>query len=243
MESENIFEEFDEFDNNDENVIEPLLSEEDLHQIIIEKKNNPEITKVESYTTQKKFVSSVIKGDRAKDVQEYTEMNQILSEKQEFITPNYKDVSTNQIDEEFNKMDIIENSPDDEYSIRNEEKKTKAVNDSFVDFNKYPKITGSEKEYIHGNLVPEQNIDEKNNTVVELSNSPNFDEHTHNDSVIEINRTEDGDILSIVVYCTCGEKTVINFDYYDPDDDDDESDAKLTEVIADKVKVKPFKEK
>ena len=81
----------------------------------------------------------------------------------------------------------------------------------------------------------------KKKEIIEISDTPNFTKFEQSNSVIEINRNEEGDMISIVVYCHCGEKTVIKFDYYDPDIlDEEENNENLTDIVNDTVEMQPF---
>lgn len=113
----------------------------------------------------------------------------------------------------------------------------------FSDYIISPRIAGDIKPKEYRNLFTSDYLKEEN-TTVELIDSPNYSEFHRENSMIEINRDADGEILSIVVYCKCGEKTVIKLDYFDPDTEKDMLDnsidddkIELTSIINDETEV------
>lgn len=84
------------------------------------------------------------------------------------------------------------------------------IDEQFDDFLQLPKISGKNTSLIESNLIPETNISKSHKFVEIKDQEANADGHH---TSIEINRDEDNEIESIVIYCQCGEKTLIRFDY------------------------------
>lgn len=88
------------------------------------------------------------------------------------------------------------------------------LNDDFMDFVEYPKITGDKINYVGKNLIDADHIVHSRN-MVEITDETDLTNDDDHHTSIEINRSENGDIDSISVYCKCGEVTQITFNYHD----------------------------
>ncbi|MBS4001534.1 MAG: hypothetical protein KGZ71_13740 [Desulfobulbaceae bacterium] len=128
--------------------------------------------------------------------------------------------------DEIKKADFEETS-DEQQSERNE-----YLNKHFHDFLQLPKLSGIDKFGLEKKFIPKEKIKDKNKRV-EITDDTSFDEVTHS-STIEIIRSAEGDIENIVVYCKCGEKTLIRFDY------DEKTDAEQTQIIKDHSSIAPL---
>jgi len=87
----------------------------------------------------------------------------------------------------------------------------KRLQGNFRDYLVLPKISGMVEGLDTNNIIPEQKAKFRGEKV-EISDDPITDEHNGKSSTIMINRTENGDVESIEVYCSCGEKTLVKFD-------------------------------
>lgn len=96
----------------------------------------------------------------------------------------------------------IENQPHEEY-----------LKENFKDFLTVPKISGTNSHQNHNNLIPSNQLN-TGDSYTEIAADPTTEDISH-PSTVEINRNENGEIESIVVYCKCGERTMIKFDYDD----------------------------
>jgi hypothetical protein len=106
------------------------------------------------------------------------------------------------------------------------------LQEKFKDFIVYPKISGTSDSTIEHNLIPGEFV-EKSDRKIEITDDPATIEDEHMTS-IEIDRDENGDIESITVFCKCGERTYIKFDF----DDSEENEAVM---LQSKAKVSSFK--
>ncbi len=237
---------YEEFQRLDQEAIgEPLISSDDIVDMI---KENPDSTirpqvKYQNITDLRKGDKNLIKASEASEVTEFTN--------EELITPEYEvpenipaqgtkfseehgtiyteRVEPNiQLEEEIEKeIQWFENTD----AIGRDLERMKK---SFSDFVKAPKLAGNKKGNNHIHLYSSEFIQNENSTV-EILDSPSYSEMHHENSMIEINRDTNGEIISIIVYCKCGEKTVIKLDYYDPDFDelDDNDSTKPKEELSD----------
>ena len=80
----------------------------------------------------------------------------------------------------------------------------------FKDFLVFKELAGKNKDVPHSNLIPSEKISISGNTI-QISDSQLL-KAVSNTSVV-VNRNEQQEIISIEVLCSCGEKTVITFDY------------------------------
>lgn len=121
--------------------------------------------------------------------------------------------------DDYRKEDFVNDNEDDSPG------RVEYINRNFRDFLQFPKISGEEKFGLERKLIPKEQITDKDKKI-EIADSVKFGEENHN-TTIEIIRSAEGDIENIVVYCQCGEKTLIRFDY------DDKTDADETQIIKD----------
>lgn len=166
--------------------------------------------------------------------------------------------SSDIFDEEFDKNDIIESSPDlfdisGNYNQSSKEKNNKFVNNEevseilanynddlhktrnfkfnyleisegsnsdeefkeqhFKDFLVLPKISGKTKISSDSSRIPKQHVIDSKETI-EISDDPKISKEQSKDTpTVIINRNELNEIINIEVLCSCGERTIINFDY------------------------------
>lgn len=106
------------------------------------------------------------------------------------------------------------------------------LQEKFKDYIVYPKMSGNTESLPEQNLIPGEYV-EKSDRQVEITDDPNTIENEHRTS-IEIDRDENGDIESITVFCKCGERTFIKFDY----DDSEETESPL---LQPQTRVSSFK--
>lgn len=99
----------------------------------------------------------------------------------------------------------------------------------FNDFLVFPKISG-DKRFNHTSRLPSEIVSTKGDTV-EVSDAAFKTRKKQHSSVI-VNREPNGEVDSIEVICTCGERTLIKFDFADAEKD--EHDFSLTEVFDEK---------
>lgn len=97
----------------------------------------------------------------------------------------------------------------------------------FNDFLILPKISG-QKNIPHSSRLPADYVKQKGE-MVEIADAPVKIRKKHHSSVI-VNREPNGEVESIEVLCTCGERTLIKFDFAE-----NEKDFDLTEVFNEKV--------
>jgi predicted CopG family antitoxin len=243
---------YEEFQRLDREAIgEPLLSSDDIVDII---KENPSSTirpqmKYSNISEIKEGEKNLFKADEAKEVIEFTN--------EELISPEYEVPASNSVQgEKFSEKhgkihtQIIEPNVKLDENIEKEiqwfentdeiGRDLDRMKKSFSDFIKAPKLTGNANGNTHVNLYSDEYIKSDESTV-EILDSPNYSEMNRENSMIEINRDTNGEIISIVVYCKCGEKTVIKLDYYDPDfeelDDDNlnQQSKELSDITNEEV--------
>ncbi|MFP4368228.1 MAG: hypothetical protein ACLFR2_01470 [Candidatus Kapaibacterium sp.] len=88
---------------------------------------------------------------------------------------------------------------------------------SFMDFMQLPKISGGIKRSENKHIIPGDSLKTVNKKI-EITDDISEDEHGHRHSSVVINRDETGEVESIEVYCKCGERTLIQFDYISYDE-------------------------
>ncbi len=105
----------------------------------------------------------------------------------------------------------------------------------FKDFLQIPKITGSKPKEDQSNVIKAESISQKTKKI-EISDDPNFQDNRHSTTSVIVNRDEDGELESIEVFCKCGERTMIKFDYFDEDSGIESS----SEIIKENPGFVPF---
>lgn len=108
--------------------------------------------------------------------------------------------------------DSVDISPDDLYK-------------SFQDFLVVPKITGVNSKIPHRNRLPSDFVKDRGDKV-EISDDPSHIPHTATNATVMVNRDTNGEVESIEVVCSCGEHTLIKFDY----SFDEKDKLNLTEI-------------
>lgn len=98
---------------------------------------------------------------------------------------------------------------------------------NFNDFLILPKISGTQR-MPHSSRLPSDFVKQKGE-MIEISDSPIKARKKHHSSVI-VNREPNGEVESIEVVCTCGERTLIKFDFAESNKDFD-----LTEIFNEKI--------
>lgn len=98
----------------------------------------------------------------------------------------------------------------------------------FKDFIIAPKISGHQSTLKSKNLISAEDVGVINKKVEIADSMTNEDQEAHQTSIV-INRDSEGEIESIEVFCKCGERTLVKFDYVDEHSDED-----LTEIISDR---------
>lgn len=221
-------------DEPDESEIkERLLNDDDIQDIInIDDDARRAVSFLEAFGKEEKWESSVIKK---KDAENSDIINADLKELSEF---SKKIKKMHQSDDEFepdiqvDKIKNIEDNPIDEPSeITEYNKEARRKKDSFQDYLKLPKISGRERKFESNKHIPAEAIKERLKKI-EIIDDP-VDSHQHDKTLVEINRDEFGEIESISIYCKCGEKTLIEFDYLNDEDVN-------TEIINNEIQEKPF---
>jgi hypothetical protein len=106
------------------------------------------------------------------------------------------------------------------------------LQEKFKDYIVYPKMSGNTESLPEQNLIPGELI-EKSDRQVEITDDPNTIENEHRTSV-EIDRDENGDIESITVFCKCGERTFIKFEF-------DDSEENESTMLQSQARVSSFK--
>ncbi len=198
--------------NTGEEVEEKWLSDDDLSDFIKYGNEAKRAADLYSSLVEEPFESSVIKkADAAK--------KKIISASQIEDILNY--------DEDSRKADHF----NDDYKIEKyaEMEENDYLVKNFKDFIIAPKIAGSKSPPKHKHLIPQDFYDDKG-TIVEIADDPSSIAEEHR-TQIEINRNRQGEIESILVTCKCGEKTFIQFDYVEDDDD------KQTEYVSNRPDV------
>lgn len=167
---------FEEFDPEDENTGESILSEDDLRELIQSGDANPlNIREMKD----DEYKSPVIKEEHthSENISEYG--------------PEEHERGNEEVGDEVK-----------EYLLKN-----------FKDFLEYPKISGNEK-VTSSNIIQKEKT-ESLNEKVEVYNEPDIEDE-HGSTTVELNKNDKGDVESILIYCKCGEKTLIRFDYDEP---------------------------
>ncbi len=135
-------------------------------------------------------------------------------------------------------LDIIINYDDNKrknlqfkYEFSQNAKSVKIEGDNlhkkFNDFLILPKISG-QKNFPHSSRLPSDYVKQKGE-MVEIADAPIKIRKKHHSSVI-VNREPNGEVESIEVLCTCGERTLIKFDFAE-----NEKEFDLTEVFNEKI--------
>ncbi|MBM2815499.1 MAG: hypothetical protein HW421_2261 [Ignavibacteria bacterium] len=109
---------------------------------------------------------------------------------------------------------------------RNEPENITDENRRMLTFNDYllaPKISGKVSDLPHSSRIPKE-FAQPGGEKVEIKDDPSLDSPHKKTSTALINRNEDGIIESIEVFCNCGERTLIKFDFEDVDDSLGESE-------------------
>ena len=211
-----------------------LLNDDDLREIIeMDDEARRAVAFVEKFgDSEEKWESSVIKKEDinnsdniiAADLEELQKYSQKSKN-----TP--KDESGSILGNEKENIEEVlnENEPSE---LTEYYKESKRKRKDFKDFLKFPKISGRERKFESKHHLPSELLKDRKKHV-ELIDDPQ-DTIEHEKTLIEITRDESGEMESIVVYCKCGEKTLIEFDYLNDGEDDS------TEVVNNKFDEKPF---
>lgn len=118
------------------------------------------------------------------------------------------------------------------------------LQEKFKDYIVYPKMSGTTESLPEQNLIPGEYI-ENSDKHVEITDDPNTIENEHRTS-IEIDRDENGDIESITVFCKCGERTFIKFDYDDTDENESvelQSQTRVSSFKLEEIQIEKNKKK
>lgn len=106
---------------------------------------------------------------------------------------------------------------------------------AFKDYSEFPDISGENTQAIHDNLVPEERL-EISRKRVEIMDDPELSAKDKDKrSTVIVNRSDEGSIDYLEVFCNCGERTVIKFEYGDfepseaPEVQHQEGDSNLRE--------------
>lgn len=104
------------------------------------------------------------------------------------------------------------------------------LRENFQDYLLAKRLSGSQRS-LQGNLLAADKVKDTGQIAEFTDNHGAFDSD-HN-TTVEINRNSEGELESIVVYCKCGEKTAINFEY-------EEEGELQTQIINEDTEVKPL---
>jgi len=208
---------------------QPFFTQDDINELISSNSNDTNKSiQFEKYHLDSSLEGMVISAANAKGIKSF--------QSQEFLINQLKNNEKRSYESNLEVIYPPETGDFSDIDISEDNTSKYKPEEFFEDYIIAPKISGTKRDKNYNNLVPNEYI--KNNAdTVEINDSHHFDGLEHQNSVIEINRNQDGDIVSIIVYCKCGEKTVINFDYYDPVD---KSSSKLTEIISDREPIQPL---
>ncbi len=203
------FEDISQIPTKDNVANKPLLSDSDLNEII-----SPENFKISNRKTYDKINKNYSPTERQSSI-----IKKNSKKQREVITSEELSHFFESEPAEYKKEDFVITNEDDGPG------RTEYINRNFRDFLQYPKISGEDKFGLERKFIPKEQIQGKDKKI-EIADSVKFDEENHS-TTIEIIRSAEGDIENIVVYCRCGEKTLIRFDY------DDKTDADETQIIKD----------
>lgn len=170
--------------SNQEQADKPFITENDISELLKTEKPSPKKIKDESSAR----VSNLIKKEvaNAKNVLSPTDFKKGIEKSTGINKHDWSEIAE----------DIEEND---------------FLSDDFLDFVEFPKITGDHVNFVGKKLINSQHITDSKKTV-EIADQTDLSDDEHHTS-IEINRSENGDIESIAVYCKCGEVTQISFNY------------------------------
>ena len=252
------YDEFKRLEDGEKDAVVPLLSANEINEIIIESpksrisKQSKENLIYEQYTEQNQGGDTLIKANKAENIKEFTS-EELVPKDLEVPESSKEDVSRDYLELDTETVEVnpkINENIEQELNLfestdfidRNENRQQK----TFIDYVKSPRISGDHTKRTSNNLYPSEYI-EHNSETVEILDTPNFSGLERENSMIEINRDNDGEIVSIIVYCKCGEKTVIKLDYYDPDMADESEKynieeyqtEKLSDIVNDDMKPDP----
>ncbi len=114
----------------------------------------------------------------------------------------------------------------DEFSKEADEQRRRQ---NFKDFIVLSKISGPHSRQSHSARIPREQATDSGK-VVEIAKVSHNDESTDlPGSNFVVNRNSSNDIVSIVVECSCGKKTIIRFDLEESEGTPEESDIQMTE--------------
>ncbi len=179
---------------------EKWLSDDDIKEFVKYGQEAKQAADLYSSLIEEPFESSVIKKKDAakKKIISASDIEQILSYDEE-------QRKTQKFSDEYKTQKVSQLSQED-YLVQH-----------FKDFIIAPKIAGKAAGLKHKNLIP-QDYYKDEGTKVEIVDDPAMIAEEHR-TQIEINRNKTGEIESILVTCKCGEKTFIQFDYVENDED------------------------
>lgn len=228
----------DDLEDFEQKTRQQLLDDKDIQDIIdIDDDARRAVSFLEAFGNEEKWESSVIKKEDPRisedvfeaDLEELSEYSKKINE-QKFSIEDIDD-----FDDIENESDIPENDSEyaeDELGVYQKESRRKR--ESFKDYLQFPKISGREKKLESGKHIPAEAIKDRHKHVEIIDDPKHVDDHEK--TLVEINRDENGEIESISIYCKCGEKTLIEFDYLNDDEN-------KTEVINNPLTEEPFKSK
>lgn len=218
-----------------------LLDDNDIQEIIeLDEEARRAIAFVDEFANDDEKVSSVIKkadAEKADNILE-ADLEDLSSYAKKIKKSSNKDIidDENQAEEknddddqnsDYNDINVQEPSEYTEF-LKQEQRKR----DEFNDFLKLPKISGKERRHESMHLIPGEKVNNRQKKV-ELIDDPQ-DHSEHEKTFVEINRDENGELESISIICKCGEKTIIDFDYIESEEETN------TEVINNKINPEPL---
>lgn len=114
-------------------------------------------------------------------------------------------------DEELRKKNAFreEYTQDGKDTATEEEKLRELFNDFLI----LPRISGA-KIVSHENRIPKEKVQLRGRNI-QIDAEPSKDSDKQQNTTVLINRNDNGDIESIEVNCSCGERTLIKLDYSD----------------------------
>jgi len=169
----------------------PLLNYEDLSEDI-----NEAVQKGEKISPSSRII-------KKKDIKtEYPQYDEQTAE--EFLKEDWEEAKKKAFEPAFIPKEQDTDQPEDrqEVLIRN-----------FRDFLVLPRISGARPIKGSRNIINKEQVQEESR--VEISNKPPFEDLSSGESSVIVNRNLDGEIESLEVYCKDGEKIVIRFDFGD----------------------------
>ncbi|MFP4529316.1 MAG: hypothetical protein ACLFQX_12270 [Candidatus Kapaibacterium sp.] len=192
--------------------------------------SDEDIRKKEEQPFGEKFEKKDVVGRQPDDVEELMppgsardtttrNMDDILADSAEVVAGEETDMEELQDEMDMSDDERLSKHFYDEYNLLDRDTVTDEdrVRQNFKDFFVVPKLSGRNTRMPKSHLYPAELI-KAEQMKVEVTDDPVLDEEDKRSSVI-VNRNPKGEVESIEVVCSCGERTLIMLDYSETGDE------------------------